>query len=396
MRVVGLDVSKASVAACLLVEKPSEPRQFYFDCQFHHFHADAAGINALLALKPDIAVMEPTGINYQKLWGTHLARAGITVALVGHSELRAYRKHLGFLDNKDDDADALALACYWFDYYQFPRRFIQLRDYPITRIRELVLRLAHLNRVQSPIINRLRQDLAWQFPEVALVRSRRDVLSQNLPLLWAWLAGEKKSAKYDKLLAASVGLGVTSTVKLHAQRICHLQREEIQIERELVKLLEASEFHRYRKVFAEFGFGLRLQAVLISQIYPLSNYLDKTGKPEVITRRGRKSGKPTKRYLSERRFMRSLGVAPGKEASGDKELDRVGGSDLCRIALWQWIFTRIEPKRSRLKNQIGEQLGDLLDSEKLVKRPIKLVRTRIAAKAARLLFKYLVRALKTD
>ncbi|MEH2277714.1 MAG: hypothetical protein V7K40_23720 [Nostoc sp.] len=45
-------------------------------------------------------------------------------------------------------------------------------DRSIVKIRELVLRLAHLNRVQSPIINRIRQDLAWQFPEVALVRWR--------------------------------------------------------------------------------------------------------------------------------------------------------------------------------------------------------------------------------
>ena len=396
MRVLGLDISKASVAACLLVEKPSEPRQFYFDCRFEHFHANASGINALLALMPDIAIMEPTGINYQKLWGTHLARAGIPVALVGHSELKAYRKHLGFLDNKDDDADALALACYWFDYCDSPRRFIQLRDYPITRIRELILRLAHLNRVQSPIINRLRQDLAWQFPEAAQVSSKRKVLSQNLPLLWAWLAGEKRSLNYDRLLASSVGLGITDTVKLHAQRICHLQQEEIAIERELVKLLDAAEFHPYRKVFAEFGFGLRLQSVLISQIYPLENYLDASGKPEVIERRGRKSGKPTKRYLSERRFMRSLGVAPGKDASGDKELDRVGGSDLCRIALWQWVFTRIEVKRSRPKNEIGKQLGEMMDAEKSCGRPIRLVRTRVAAKAARLLFKRLVWALKSN
>jgi transposase len=396
LRVVGLDISKASVAACLLLEKPSEPRQFYFDCQFRHFHADVAGINALLALNADIAVMEPTGINYQKLWGTHLARAGISVYLVGHSELKAYRKYLGFLDNKDDDADALALACYWWDYHSNPRRFIQLRDFLITRIRELVLRLAHLNRVQSPIINRLRQDLAWQFPEVALTKSKRESLSGNLPLLWAWLAGEKRSLKYDRLLAKSVGLGVCDTVRLHAQRICHLQREEVAIERELIQLLNALEFIPYRKVFSIFGFGLGLQAILISQIYPLSNYLDKDGKPEIIVRRGRKSGKPTKRYLSERRFMRSLGVAPGKDASGDKELDRVGGSDLCRISLWQWVFTRIEPKRSRPKTDIGKQLGETIDAEKLAGRPIKLVRTRVAARAVRLLFKQLVQALKFD
>ncbi|MFB2976990.1 IS110 family transposase, partial [Microseira sp. BLCC-F43] len=151
-----------------------------------------------------------------------------------------------------------------------------------------------------------------------------------------------------------------------------------------------------RKVFAKFGFGLRLQTVLISQIYPLSNYLDADGKPEVITRRGRKSGKPTKRYLSPRRFMRSLGVAPGKEASKDKDLDRVGGSDLCRIVLWQWVKTRVEPKRSRPKNFIGQLLGDILDDEKSSGCPIKLVRTRVAARAVRLLFKLLVSQLKTD
>ncbi len=345
----------------------------------------------MLALKPDVAVMEPTGINYARLWGTHLARAGIPVFLVGHSELKAYRKHLGWTDNKDDDADALSLACYYFDYHQVQRRFIQVRDFPITKIRELVLRLAHLNRVQSPIINRLRQDLAWQFPEVALVRSRRQTCGLNLPLLWGWLAGIKKSAKYDRLLSQSVGLGITTSVRRHAARLCDLQREEIEIELELKALLADPLFVPYRKVFAQFGFGMRLEAILISQIYPLANYLV-DGKPEVIIRRGRKSGKPTKRYLSQRRFQKALGVAPGKEASGDKELDRVGGSDICRIALWQWVFTRIEPRRCRLPNPIGERLGEMIDREKANKRPIKLVRSRVSALASKLLFKELVRA----
>ncbi|MEH2243395.1 MAG: hypothetical protein V7K85_11815 [Nostoc sp.] len=72
---------------------------------------------------------------------------------------------------------------------------MQIRSSVIVKIRELVLRLAHLNRVQSPIINRARQDLAWQFPEVALVRSRRSE-SGEVPLLWGWLAGERKSSRY--------------------------------------------------------------------------------------------------------------------------------------------------------------------------------------------------------
>ena len=63
------------------------------------------------------------------------------------------------------------------------------------------------------------------------------------------------------------------------------------------------------------------------------------------------------------------------------------------MALWQWVFTRIEPQRSRPKNQIGEALGNELDKEKAQGRSVKLVRSRISARAARLLFKALVKEL---
>jgi len=72
-----------------------------------------------------IAVMEPTGVNYQLLWGTHLARVGVEVRLVGHKELRSFREHHLGLPDKDDDADALALAIYGWDYLEAPRRFVR-------------------------------------------------------------------------------------------------------------------------------------------------------------------------------------------------------------------------------------------------------------------------------
>ncbi|MEH2068907.1 MAG: transposase [Nostoc sp.] len=396
IKILGLDVSKSSVSACLLTEKPEDPRQFYYECPFNCFSANAQGIKALLELKPDIALMEPTGSNYSKLWGTHLARSGVEVRLVGHKELKNYRANHLALPDKDDDADSLALACYYFDYHADPRRFVQIRDLTIVKIRELVLRLAHLNRVQSPIINRARQDLAWQFPEVALVRSLRGE-SGEVPLLWGWLAGERKSTRYDRLYAQTAGLGITDTVRQHAKRICNLQREEYAIEVELQELLTDTRFQPYRQVFKKFGFGDRLCCVLISQIYPLEGFLNEDGKPEVKIRQGRNSKKPTKRHLSLRRFQKALGAAPSLVASGDsKKTKVVGGSDLCRKALWQWVYTRIEPKRSRLKNDIGQQLGNQLDVEKVAGRPVKLVRNRIAAKATKLLFRELVKGLTLD
>jgi hypothetical protein len=67
---------------------------------------------------------------------------------------------------------------------------------------------------------------------------------------------------------------------------------------------------------------------------------------------------------------------------------------LCRIARGKWVFTRIEVKRCRLDNEIGAVLGSQLDAEKAVGRPVRLVRSRISAKAAKLLFRKLVKSLE--
>jgi len=96
MRVVGLDVCKNSVVACILDSvKPIEPRQLYYDAYFPRFYTDASGIKSLLELKPDVAVMEPTGVNYMKLWAAKLGQHGAEIALVGHKQLRSYRENLG-------------------------------------------------------------------------------------------------------------------------------------------------------------------------------------------------------------------------------------------------------------------------------------------------------------
>jgi len=246
--------------------------------------------------------------------------------------------------------------------------------------------------VQSPIINRARQDLAWQFPEAALVRSVRS--GEKVPLFWGWLCGQRPSVRYDLMLEQSIGLGIDEGVRLHAARICDIQREEMTVEFQLSKLVSELQFLPYRKVFARFGFGRRVEALLLSQIYPFENYLAADGKPDVKIRNGRLSHKPTKRYLSQRRFCKALGCAPSQESSGDINRSRVsGGSDLCRKALWLWVFTRIEPQRTRLNNEIGSRLGEIMDAEKLSGRPVQLVRSRVAAKAVKLLFKELVREL---
>lgn len=385
MIVLGLDVCKDSVAVCTLNDvQPNEPRQFYYEHNFLKIYADAVGLKALLDLKPDVAVLEPTGVNYSKLWVSKLSENGVKIALVGHRQLRAYRQNLD-LPDKDDQADALALACYYLEHQNSPRRFVRIRDSVVAEMRDAVLRLHHCNRVQSPLINRIRQDLAWQFPEAAKI-------GLNASLFWGWLAMERKSAKYDRLCSQSVGLGLQSDTIEAAKLLSALQRRERSLEIEMRSHLGDVRFLPYRKVFAQFGFGERVEALILSQIYPLENYLV-DGKPEVKIRKNPATGKQTKRYLSLRRFQKALGTAPTREESGDRKQTKKAGSQLCRTAIWQWVFTRLEVKMLRPKNELGQHLAQLLDQEKRHK-PVKLARARVASKATAILFKRLVEELK--
>ncbi|RUS93766.1 hypothetical protein DSM107003_42670 [Trichormus variabilis SAG 1403-4b] len=212
--------------------------------------------------------------------------------------------------------------------------------------------------------------------------------------MWGWLAGQRESKKYDRIYATTAGLGLTDSVKFHAQRICSLQLEEQSIEDELDTLLTDERFRTYREVFQKFNFGDRLQAVILSQVFPLENFLGEDGKPIIKIRKGRKSGNPTKRHLSLRRFQKALGVAPSQESSGDISKSKVsGGSALCRRALWQWVFSAVEPARRRT-NPTLKSLGEFLDVEKSAGKPVKLIRMRVAVKAVKLLFKDLVLARK--
>ncbi len=145
-----------------------------------------------------------------------------------------------------------------------------------------------------------------------------------------------------------------------------------------------------RQVFQNFNFGDRLQAVILLQIFPLENYLGEDGKPIIKIRKGRKSGQPTKRHLSLRKFQKALGVAPSQESSGDISKSKVsGGLALCRRALWLWVFSAVEPVKCRT-NPITVNLGKFADIEKIAGKPVKLIRMRVAVKAVKMLFKELI------
>ncbi|WP_239651674.1 IS110 family transposase [Neosynechococcus sphagnicola] len=387
-------MSKDNVTCCLLTTRV-EPRKLYLDHEFPRLYANTIGIKGLLSLKPNVAVLEPTGMNYTKIWVTKLIEAGVEVVLVGHKQLKIHRVAIG-LPDKDDEADSLALADYYQSYCHDPTRFVRMRDPLVAQMRDLVLRLHHQARVQSPIINRLRQDLIWQYPEGA----KR---SLDAIIFWRWLAGEGKSGKYDLEYANTCGLGLTDFTRESAQVLNKVMRQELEIDRQLRECLHDARFNSYRQIMAKFGMGERVQALIISQIYPLQNYLENNEPIMILSRSKTKPGKQTTKHISERKFTKALGMSPEREWSGDGKKTKKSGSELCRTAMWQWLFTRVEVKRCRPVNlpvvnwEIDHDLhrldsGTLADYFDWLKgrMPIKLARSKTCAKAVKALFYELV------
>ncbi|MBW4551040.1 MAG: transposase [Aphanocapsa sp. GSE-SYN-MK-11-07L] len=400
--IAGLDVSKADVVVCLIdtaLPLP-EPGKLYIESDFPRLKTDVQGLKTLLAMKPDACVLEPTGTNYSRFWCHKLKEAGIRLLLVSHSKVRRYRETI-LSENKDDEGDALALAYYGAQFEGQIGAFLRNRDPIAERLRELCHRLDHLNRMQSPQVNRIRQDLAWQCPELASK-------GLNAVVFWGWLAGERKSALYDKVAAETIGSGITDYTREMASLLIQLWPHEEKLTREMLDLLSDARFLPYRKVFARFGFGQKLEAILLSHIYPLSNFLGEDGLPMVVRTRSKKNpDKQTDKHLSERRFLKVLGCSPTREWSGKKQSgmkqSRLAGSGQVRTALWQWVFTRIETKQATPKNlpstgweidgvRVEGTLKEYFEYLKGAKTNIKLARSRLCAKTVKALFRELVEA----
>jgi transposase len=389
--VIGADVCKDSVVFCCLDtdNPPEDYNEFYRNGDnFQVAHADIHGLKMLLDLKPDVIVLEPTGVNYSRLWIDRLGEAGVRVAQVPHQACKVHRSLLR-LPDKDDPADALTLGMYYLQYSDDPRRFVINRDAVTYQLRDRILRLQHLVKVQNIMINRLKQDLAYCLPE-------RQNMASGAPLFWGWLAGERKSIRYDTEIKSSIGLGLTDDVRAAAKALYTNMLREKEVEKELTEIIKDPQFEPYRTVLTRYGFGQRGQAMIISQIFPLANFLDEKGRPILERSRGRVSGKITLKHLSERRFMKMIGLAPSREQSGTSvNITKKAGSTLCRTAFWQWCFTYVETGRCRLKGETGDKLFRKY-SELLCSNPTKLARSKFHAYTARQIFYDLVAELKQD
>jgi Transposase len=381
-KVIGADACKGRLVCVSLDSLPSRARagEIYRDkSEYFDFDVSASGLAQLLSLKPDVIVLEPTGVNYIKFWVTKCSEAGVKVVLVGHKQSNSYRKNLS-LPDKDDEADALALACYYLEHQHDPLQFAKIRDNVTSKLRNCALQLKHIDRVQSPLINRLQQDLTWALPEVSG--------SVHAVLFWRWLAGQARSARYDLLAIKTCGLGITDHMKAMASVLVDLWKEQSVIYSQMIELLDDPQFDRDRQVMKKYYLPPIAQAIIISQYYPLSNFLGEDGNEILQLAGSRRTNTKTLKPVSLRRFRKAIGVAPVREASGKSPTKtKKAGSRLCRCQLWLWLFGTFERKNSKIKTATIEmrELNDQWLKIKAAKH-IKIARSTFMSKFVERLF----------
>lgn len=353
MKILGIDICKDRAVCWLLESVPTDVKAYWkleskkrskdpMKDEFT-FYFTRAGMDGLFALKPDAIALEPTGMHYSYLVAHVARRYSVRVFWVGHTQATSFRRQNN-LPDKNDLADAMAIACYSHLYYDKPSYFISYNPEPLARMRELFMQFKSLARFQNPFINRGRQQLAREFPEAMAAGSQRQ--SDGRRPLWVYLAGRKRDLKrrnyywekkYRDSLAVVHDIPISSFTVWLAQTIDDIDLQHLAVEKEMFELVYLPKFERYNAVFDRFGFHLSLRALLLSQIYPIE------------------------RFERMSAFKKRIGAALDENASGSVDMLKKGGSKLCRTEFYVWVTSTIALKRKRPSTEVGRAIANKYD-----------------------------------
>ena len=353
MKIIGIDICKDRAVCWTLIEVPNDVKAYWKrevkqrskdpSRDEFTFYFTNAGIAGLLALKPDVIALEPTGMHYSWLVAHICQRENIEVLWVGHQQAVSYRRQNN-LPDKNDLADAMAIVCYAHIYYGKQSYFINFDPGKIARMRELFLQTKSLARFQNPFINRGRQQLAREFPEAIDVKSKRQ--SDGRRPLWCFLANRERQLKnrssywltrYNKSVAVKYDIPISQFTRWIAEVIDDIDIQHLAIEKELFGLVYSKEFEQYNLVFDQFNFGLAFRALLLSQVYPIE------------------------KFESMAAFKKRIGAAKDEYSSGDMNTLKKGGSKLCRTEFYLWVTTAIGLKSKRPQSDVAKLIADKYD-----------------------------------
>ncbi len=360
-KVLGVDVGAKFVVAFCLESLPtgiSYPKYYYQNAKscLHKIRIDNKkeestiniqdAIALLRELKPDCIVMEPTGVWYSKLWYRLALHLGIEVKWMGHGDLAFRRGAYGFKD-KDDRTDAYCLALSYFDpVFNANNKWLLWKTGAIADVNDRMLELESLNVTTKILIQQLRQRLTFEFPECAK-RSISSGCTHNGFTAWiGWLGGIHTSTRiqngYNRSIVRELGIEISTYTREHAQAIAGNQIRETRILDELSESLLDPAFDRYRPILEKFGFGTKMQAVILSQAYPFEKFLveGKQYRERYEDDRGEK-----RKNVSLAGFQISLGMGKRLVESGNTTVLLYSGSSFARKKLYTWIVTNVLPEK---------------------------------------------------
>lgn len=385
-RVLGLDIGRGSAVGCILDQRPKRLKEYLQNNkrQFKQYSATAKDMQKLLAEDFDIAVLEPTGSHYARIWSNKLEAAGREVLWVSHEAIANHRKSYR-LPNKSDPADALALADYGLEHLGDREFFLAT---PFNELRDLYLQLQSLNSNRHPAITRLRQQLTHEWPEVQKYKGDRPWTKANPPTLWRFIAGEEAGiSRYQQKLEDSIGTGLSDFSRMLAGQICSLERHECAIEKEISALLQQEVYRPYIRALTRLEFGPRLQAIALSHIYPIEKFLRPDGRVRNDHVRTQ-SGKRSRRNRSLAAFKMSLGMGMTLYQSGDKTGWRPGGPKYVRSELWRWAKTAVVMRSPKKQATIELRRRYDIEREAGIKSPIRV--SRICWRGTEMAFKLIL------
>lgn len=345
--VCGADVCKDSIVCCFLEKRPKNIPEYFKENKhnFPKFYANMDGAIEFLAMKPTVLILEPTGTNYSWIWAELATQNDIKVLWVPHNVTMSYRVRYS-LPAKNDQADALALALEGFLEPDLPENFLRFdHNNNSSYLRDLVLHHESLNRIKSPVVNRLRQQLAREFPEVALMQSM-EAPDGEIPL-WAWLAGidrqlKRKSSYYDKKwqqsLGKFLGLEISQFTKDLALQLREIEHQQRKMEAEMSRELRSPTFEPYYRVLRRFGLCDKRCCFIIALIFPIEKFF---GSGRMRAARGR--------------FKQRLGLGKVEDSSGDSKKLKASGSFLARQFLYMHVYqtcTQDKPKSYTLEQDM--------------------------------------------
>ena len=368
MRIIGLDIGRASAVACCLDSFPVNIQQHYKKLkrnkEFYKLTTNSAGLKNFLELKPDAIILEPSGHWYSHFWVSVATKNNIQIFWVGHSDLDKQRGSYGFT-NKRDEEDALCLAATYFDdrfiNEQGNKRFLPYyygQDEAITKIREVFLEKEQLAKLRSSLVVQLRQRLAYEYPEIVKHSMKISQIRGFTPII-GWLAGSYQDKRYDSKYAQSVvhelEIKVSDYTQLHCQSIVDIELRITKCYDFLKNALERPEFEPYLRVFDKFGFGLNNQVLLLYQCYPFEKFLVNS---KAWIEYEESKGKLQKRDRSLRKFQAFMGLSFSYKQSGDNKSRSFHGSSMTRSHLYVWAVCMVAPKKNGyyIKGEIGQEL----------------------------------------